>query len=190
MAIPEKRALGTFARWLGIKFLVNLGICYLPTDKELHAVQDISLMLDRGSKFDKYKSLLGLPEHVRQSLFLLGNVMYGLSEPFTGREDPGTNIHFSELMMAQLRAWRARIPIDPARLSSRLASNSKLQPRHQGSLPLVMQPRKGLTTPALVGGAVVSGGLLSLRRTTWSLTSHPRGYRGGCECGVDGPTAG
>ena len=56
MAIPEKRTLGTSARWLGIKFLVNLGICYLPTDKALRAIQDITLMLDQGSNFDKYRT--------------------------------------------------------------------------------------------------------------------------------------
>ena len=104
MAIPEKRTLGTSARWLGIKFLVNLGICYLPADKALRAIQDITSMLDQGSNFDKYRSLLGLLEHVRQALFHLGNVMYGLYEPFTGREDPGANICFSELMIAQLQA--------------------------------------------------------------------------------------
>ena len=101
VATPKKRTLGAPARWLGTKFLANLGVCYLPAGKALRAVQGATLVLGGGPKFGKCRGLLGLLGHVGQPPPLPGNVVCGLYGPFIGRGGPGTGTHPTRPMVPQ-----------------------------------------------------------------------------------------
>ena len=57
MAIPEKRTLGSWGRWLGVDVISNLGLVVVPRDKILRASAAIADVLDRGVYFHVYRSL-------------------------------------------------------------------------------------------------------------------------------------
>ena len=51
MAIPEKRTLGSWGRWLGVNVIPNLGLVVVPRDKILRASAAIADVLERGVHF-------------------------------------------------------------------------------------------------------------------------------------------
>ena len=81
MAIPEKRTLGSWGRWLGVNVISNLGLIVVPRDKILRASAAIADVLDRGVHFHVYRSLCGLLEHLRAVNLQSRNIMFGLYRP-------------------------------------------------------------------------------------------------------------
>eukprot|EP00966_Prymnesium_polylepis_P214753 4972952-Prymnesium_polylepis.3 len=51
MAIPEKRTLGTWCKWLGILIIASIGVVVVPKDKLLRAAKAIEQTLDGGVEF-------------------------------------------------------------------------------------------------------------------------------------------
>ena len=114
MAIPEKRTLGVWAPWLGINFYPMLGLATVPTAKLLRAVDAVQDTLEGSITFDKYRSLVGLLEHIRSLFGYKKNIMFGLYEPHnleTGVAafGPSAVVAPSDLMWKQLLAWASRL---------------------------------------------------------------------------------
>ena len=110
MAIPEKRVLGTWTKWLGVLLIVGLGVVVIPRDKILRATAAIEQVLKAEADFGTYRSLIGLLEHIRGVLRAPGSRMYGLYEPHAREEadpwGPSRPVVPSGLMMGQLRRWQ------------------------------------------------------------------------------------
>jgi len=114
MAIPEKQFLGTWAPWLGLNFYTALGLITIPQPKMLRAVEAIESTLAGTIAFDKYRSVIGLLEHLRTVYLAKRNVMHGLYEPHNEASrwydgGPSDMVVVSELMIKQLRAWLKRL---------------------------------------------------------------------------------
>ena len=109
MAIPEKRTLGSWMKWLGVIIIASLGIVIIPTDKLLRARATITQVLESGCEFHVYRSLMGLLEHFRAVNLQGRNVMHGLYQPHgsegASREGPSGWVHCDELMRKQLQRW-------------------------------------------------------------------------------------
>jgi len=66
MAIPEKRSLGVWCKWIGALIFAAAGLIVIPKDKLVRASAAIRTLLDSGIEFSEYRSsLMGLLEHVR-----------------------------------------------------------------------------------------------------------------------------
>ena len=106
-AIPEKRVLGVWARWLGTIFFTTLGLVIVPRERLLRAASAIRLALSGHMMFGDYRSLVGLLEHLRSVRGDKSNVMYGLYEPFIGEHEdgPARLVTATPLMTAQLNRW-------------------------------------------------------------------------------------
>ena len=116
MAIPEKRSLGTSGRWLGIIFLVQLGISAVPAQKIHRVCSSIDLVRSQSMSFSEYRRLIGFLEHIRDVLSLRGNTMYGLYAPHSNQLEPGDPVdspHLSsrqvQLIYQQMVAWKDRL---------------------------------------------------------------------------------
>ena len=110
MAIPEKRALGSWARWLGVLLVVSCGIVVIPKDKLLRAAIVVNQALGfDGVEFHVYRSLCGLLEHFRAVNLLGRHVMHGLYHPHgpsgASASGPNTTVMPTELMRKQLTRW-------------------------------------------------------------------------------------
>lgn len=109
MAIPEKRTLGSWARWLGVIVFASLGVIVIPRDKLLRARSVITRVLLGGCEFHVYRSLCGLLEHFRSVNFTGRNVMHGLCQPHgplgASRFGPHGWVWCDELMTKQLQRW-------------------------------------------------------------------------------------
>ena len=110
MAIPEKRTLGSWGKWLGVNVISNLGLVVVPRDKILRASAVIAEVLDRGVQFGVYRSLCGLLEHLRAVNLQARNIMFGLYRPHgpTGasRFGPSGWVTCDALMRKQLLRWQ------------------------------------------------------------------------------------
>ena len=111
MAIPEKRTLGTWCKWLGVLVIAALGIVAVPKDKLLRASRAIEDALTDGVEFHIYRSLCGLLEHLRAVNLRGRNVMHGLYRPHgpesASRFGPGGLVTCDVLMTKQLQRWRS-----------------------------------------------------------------------------------
>eukprot|EP00965_Chrysotila_dentata_P115126 3806163-Pleurochrysis_carterae.AAC.1 len=65
MAIPEKRTLGVWARWLGALLFASLGFLVIPKAKLLRAVSLMRAALEGSLDFATYRSLVGMLEYFR-----------------------------------------------------------------------------------------------------------------------------
>lgn len=110
MAIPEKRTLGSWGRWLGVNVISNLGLVVVPRDKILRASAAIADVLERGVHFHVYRSLCGLLEHLRAVNLQARNIMFGLYRPHgpTGASKFGPTgwVTCDPLMRKQLLRWQ------------------------------------------------------------------------------------
>ena len=110
MAIPEKRTLGSWGKWLGVNVIPNLGLVVVPRDKILRASAAIADVLDRGVQFHVYRSLCGLLEHLRAVNLQARNIMFGLYRPHgpTGASSFGPTgwVTCDPLMRKQLLRWQ------------------------------------------------------------------------------------
>ena len=109
MAIPEKRTLGISAKWIGIKFFTSFGLAVVPAQKVLRACGLMSEAMSSCLNFDQYRSLIGFLEHVKSVLFLRGDKMYGLYEPFSDRPEPIEMVTCSSLMWEQFARFQKRL---------------------------------------------------------------------------------
>ena len=110
MAIPEKRALGTWCMWLGVLIIAALGIVVVPRDKLLRAGAAIESLLTDGLEFHTYRSLCGLLEHLRAVNLRGRNVMHGLYRPHgpggESSDGPTAVVRCDPLMTKQIQRWR------------------------------------------------------------------------------------
>ncbi|MGA1354950.1 MAG: hypothetical protein ACO32I_09285, partial [Candidatus Limnocylindrus sp.] len=65
MAIPEKRSLGVWCKWVGAIVFAVVGLVIIPKAKLLRATSAIQTLLNTGVPFSEYRSLMGLLEHLR-----------------------------------------------------------------------------------------------------------------------------
>jgi hypothetical protein len=109
MAVPEKRVLGAWAKWLGTIILGGLGLVVITRDKLLRAKAAIRQALSGTMMFCDYRSLMGLLEHLRSINREKRNVMYGLYEPHLcfarGDIEVASPIDVTPLMHEQLGRW-------------------------------------------------------------------------------------
>jgi len=109
MAIPEKRSLGCWAKWLGVLLIPALGLVVVPRDKLIRAAASITATLEHGTEFHVYHALCGLLEHLRAVNLRGRNVMHGLYEPHgpTGasRFGPSGMVVCTDLMRKLLTRW-------------------------------------------------------------------------------------
>ena len=107
MAIPEKRCLGSWAKWLGVIIVAALGIVIVPKDKILRAMRTITIALGNRLEFSSYRSLCGLLEHFRAVNLSGRNVMHGLYQPHgpdgASRDGPDGIVRCTPLMTKQLQ---------------------------------------------------------------------------------------
>ena len=113
MAIPQKRSAGTWALWLGIYFLSTFALAVLPRAKVLRAAAALRETLTSGLDFGRYRSLVGLLEHVREVVRLPRRVMFSLYGPHNARgesrDGPAAIVHPHPFMREQLQAWLDRL---------------------------------------------------------------------------------
>ena len=111
MAIPEKRSLGSWSKWIGAFLLFGLGIVVVPREKILRASAVISDVLSDGVEFHVYRALLGLLEHLRAVNLQPRNIMYGLYRPHgpngASRHGPSGWVTCDLLMTKQLQRWQS-----------------------------------------------------------------------------------
>eukprot|EP00965_Chrysotila_dentata_P039344 1307696-Pleurochrysis_carterae.AAC.1 len=65
MAIPEKRTLGVWVRWLGALLFAALGVVAIPKAKLLRAATHMRAALADTLDFSLYRSLVGMLKHFR-----------------------------------------------------------------------------------------------------------------------------
>jgi hypothetical protein len=109
MAIPEKRAAGTRALWLGMLFFATLGVVAVPRAKLLRAATAL-YRAERGElDLSQYRSLVGLLEHLRTIGRLPKRTMWGLNEPHridgASQHGPSALVVPSSYMRVHLRQW-------------------------------------------------------------------------------------
>lgn len=111
MAIPEKRSLGSWSKWIGVLLVVALGLVVVPKEKILRAEVAISAVMGGKADFSLYRSLCGLLEHLRAINLQPRNIMYGLYRPHRpdgeSRFGPAGRIVCDPLMRKQLERWRS-----------------------------------------------------------------------------------
>ena len=109
MAIPEKRSLGTWCKWIGVVLIAALGLVVVTRDKILRASAAVSAALEGRMEFHAYRSLCGLLEHLRAINLRGRNVMHGLYRPHgpdgASAEGPNGIVRCDGLMTSQLTRW-------------------------------------------------------------------------------------
>ncbi|KAL3928372.1 MAG: hypothetical protein SGPRY_002412, partial [Prymnesium sp.] len=110
-AIPAKRSLGAWSKWLGVYIVVALGLVIVPPDKIVRASSAIREALGGRLVFGVYRSLCGLLEHLRAINLAPRNVMFGMYRPHgpqgESRQGPAALVECDELMTKQLLRWRS-----------------------------------------------------------------------------------
>jgi len=120
MAIPEKRSFGLSAKWIGIKFFTGLGIIAVTSQKVLRACAQITEASNDSLTRDQYRSFIGFLEHVRDTLFLRGDKMYGLYEPLSRGLEPIERVVCNNLMLKQLARFKAHLMVQSGSSVSQL----------------------------------------------------------------------
>lgn len=109
MAIPEKRSLGVWCKWVGALIFAVGGFVVLPKAKLLRASVAITSLMNHGIEFSEYRSLMGLLEHVRDVARLPRRYTHGLYAPHSrgGESDEGPNkiVHPNAFMIIQFTKW-------------------------------------------------------------------------------------
>ena len=109
MAGAAKRQAGAAQIWIGIAWNPTLGYAYIPTEKLLRAITQLTAFADgtRACLPDEYRSLMGLLEHLLIFAGLRRNAMAGLYEPMSGAsmDNPNVPLVLSDFARAQLRRW-------------------------------------------------------------------------------------
>ena len=107
MAIPEKRTLGTWGRWLGAVLFTTLGLIIIPKDKLLRAAALVQEALKGRLEWSRYRVLCGTLEHFRQVSCAPASTLSALYEPhregYEASAEPATLITPSPPMERQLR---------------------------------------------------------------------------------------
>ena len=120
MAIQEKRSSGLSAKWIGVKFFTGLGVATATAQKIIRATMQINKAIDSSLNIDQYRSLIGFLEHVRQTLFLRGDKMYGLYNALSMGLEPIEMVSCNELMQTQLMKFRHRLSVQSGSSVSQL----------------------------------------------------------------------
>eukprot|EP00965_Chrysotila_dentata_P000379 13164-Pleurochrysis_carterae.AAC.1 len=93
MAIPEKRSLGVWARWLGTLLFATLGIVVIPKSKLMRAAVQLRQALGGALDFSEYSALVGVLEHFRCIHRSPPHSMRALYNPHrTGSGDPNERV--------------------------------------------------------------------------------------------------
>lgn len=109
MAIPEKRSLGVWCKWIGAIVMAVGGMVIIPKAKLLRAAEAIRRLLDGGIEFWEYRGLMGLLEHLRDVARLPKRYTHALYAPH-GREGescqgPNAIVRPSVFMTVQFKRW-------------------------------------------------------------------------------------
>ena len=109
MAIAQKRQVGTRMKWLGFNFYLTSGIIAAPPEKISRAREFILQILDGAViTFDKYRSFVGLLEHM---LLFVGAdrdfmcTLYAQNFRRGMQFGPATRIIFQTLQRSALEKW-------------------------------------------------------------------------------------
>eukprot|EP00965_Chrysotila_dentata_P125202 4139355-Pleurochrysis_carterae.AAC.1 len=81
MAIPEKRTLGVWARWLGALLFATLGVIVIPKSKLLRASVQLRAAISGHLDFAGYRALVGVLQHFRCINRAAPHTMYALYHP-------------------------------------------------------------------------------------------------------------
>lgn len=156
MAIPEKRTLGSWAKWLGVIIFASLGVVVIPRDKLLRARSVITRVLRGGCEFHIYRSLCGLLEHFRGVNLNGRNVMHGLYQPHgpTGasRFGPHGWVWCDELMTKQLQHWLSLVASSAGVSAKRAVDRRELEPQPRLTVILDSDACSGGEEMAGIGG--------------------------------------
>ncbi|MGA1354809.1 MAG: hypothetical protein ACO32I_08575, partial [Candidatus Limnocylindrus sp.] len=109
MAIPEKRSLGVWCKWVGAIIFAVVGLVVIPKAKLLRAASAIKMLLDTGLPFSEYRSLMGLLEHLRDVARLPRRYTHALYAPHgrAGESQDGPNaiVKPKVFMVVQFQRW-------------------------------------------------------------------------------------
>lgn len=109
MAIPEKRSLGVWCKWIGALVFAVAGLVVLPKDKLVRASSAIRTLLHEGLEFADYRSLMGLLEHVRDVARLPRRFTHGLYAPHGAAGEaaygPNSLVRPKIFMAVQFTKW-------------------------------------------------------------------------------------
>lgn len=113
MAIPIKRQIGMVLRWMGVD-IYTLGVVAIPDDKATRAITLCTHCIEgHAITVEKYHSLVGQLQYMRDLLALGREAMYSLYNPFkAGREmarGPQTVVHFNDFMKSKLHAFKTAL---------------------------------------------------------------------------------
>ena len=86
MAIPIKRQLGCFVKWIGAKYH-SLGVVVVPKDKRMKAMRDLLQLVKGSLDCENLKKLNGLLEFISVVMMYKRNKMMGMYEPFQAGGD-------------------------------------------------------------------------------------------------------
>ena len=108
MAIPKKRQLGCYVKWIGAKYH-SLGLVVVPKDKRMKAMHDLLQLIHGHLNCEGLQKLNGLLEFIAVVVMFKRNKMQGMYEPFqAGRESSrggATLVRRSKLMIQSSWAW-------------------------------------------------------------------------------------
>ena len=156
MAAPEKRSLGTHALWLGVLFVMSLGLVIVPKDKLLRASHAITDTLKGAAPFHRYRALCGLLEHLRAVNLRGKNVMHGLYRPHeeqgAGRFGPAGLVRCSDLMRKQLLRWHRLLRESAAVSVLAAVKRDEVRPPPDLHILLCADACLGDEDPAGIGG--------------------------------------
>ena len=83
-AIPRKRQCGAQLRWLGLDFILSVGVLLIPQNKRLRALTELTRIEDGvPMPFDEYRAAVSFLQYLRPFVAHLdASYMYGLYDPF------------------------------------------------------------------------------------------------------------
>lgn len=109
MAIPEKRSLGTWCKWVGALVFAVVGMVVIPKAKLVRAAEGIRQLMNDGIEFAEYRALMGLLEHLRDVARLPKRFTHGLYAPHgrdgEGQDGPNALVRPNVFMKLQFERW-------------------------------------------------------------------------------------
>ena len=83
-AIPRKRQCGAQLRWLGLDFMLSVGVLLVPHNKRLRALAELTKIESEADiPFDEYRAAVSFLQYLRPLVEHMDpSYMYGLYEPF------------------------------------------------------------------------------------------------------------
>ena len=114
MALPIKRQIGTFLRWMGVNFYTAIGLITVPEEKATRAIVGIDDCISGVCVVvERYHSLVGQLQHLVRILGLARDAMYSLYSPFqvggAAEQGPHAPVVFNNFMKSKLHAFKVAL---------------------------------------------------------------------------------